>query len=48
MDRKEYLGTIEEVGFKKVKIVSESSYELDVSKNLTGRITSIKVQAYKS
>lgn len=48
MDKKEYLGTIEEVGFKKVKIVSESSYELDVSKKLKGKITSIKVEAFKS
>jgi len=47
MDKKEYLRTIEEAGFKKVKIVSESSYELDVSEKLTGRITSVKVQAYK-
>jgi len=47
MDRKEYLRTIEEAGFKKVKIVSESSYEFDVSEKLKGRITSIKVQAYK-
>jgi arsenite methyltransferase len=48
MDKKEYLKTIEEVGFKKVKIVSESNYEVDVSKRLMGRITSIKVEAHKS
>jgi len=48
MDKKEYLRTVEEAGFKKVKIVSESSYELDVSKKLKGRITSIKVNAHKS
>jgi len=48
MDKKAYLRTIEEAGFKKVKIVSESSYELDVSKELKGKITSIKVEAHKS
>jgi len=48
MDKKEYLRTIEEAGFRKVKIVSESSYEIDVSKKLKGRITSIKVSAHKS
>jgi len=47
MDKKEYLRTIEEAGFKKVKIVSESSYELDVGEKLKGRITSIKVEAFK-
>jgi len=47
MDKKEYLRTIEEVGFRKVKTVSESSYELNASEKLKGRITSIKVEAYK-
>jgi len=47
MDKREYLRTIEEAGFRKVNIVSESSYELDVSEKLKGRITSIKVEAYK-
>jgi len=41
------LRTIEEAGFKKVKIVSESSYEFDVSEKLKGKITSIKVEAFK-
>jgi len=48
MDKKDYLRTIEEAGFKRVKIVSESSYELDVSEKVKGRITSIKVDAHKS
>lgn len=47
MDKNEYLRTIEEAGFKKVSIVSESSYELDVSEKLKGKITSIKVEAQK-
>jgi len=48
MDKKEYLRTIEEAGFKKVNIVSESTYELDVSKKLRGKIASIKISAHKS
>lgn len=47
MEKKEYLKTIEEAGFKKVKIVSESSYEFDVSKDLKGKVTSLKVEAQK-
>jgi hypothetical protein len=41
------LKVIEEAGFKKVKVVSESSYEFDVSKDLKGKVTSIKVDARK-
>jgi len=48
MDKGEYLRTIEEAGFKNVKIVSESSYELDVPQKLVGKITSVKVEAHKS
>jgi ubiquinone/menaquinone biosynthesis C-methylase UbiE len=47
MEKKEYLKVIEEAGFKKVKIVSESSYEFDVSKDLKGKVTSLKVEAQK-
>jgi len=47
MDKKAYLRTIEEAGFKKVEIVSESSYVIDVSEKLKGKITSIKVKAHK-
>jgi len=47
MDKKEYLRTIEEAGFKKVRIVSESSYELGATEKLMGKITSIKVEAHK-
>jgi len=48
MDKKAYLRTIEEAGFKKVDIVSESSYVIDVSEKLKGKITSIKVKAHKN
>lgn len=47
MEKKEYLRAIEEAGFPKVKIVSESSYEFDVSKDLKGKVASIKVEAHK-
>ncbi len=48
MEKKEYLRTIEEAGFKTVNIVSESSYEFDVSETLKGKITSIKIEAHKT
>lgn len=47
MEKKDYLKVIEEAGFKKVKVVSESSYEFDVSKDLKGKVTSLKVEAHK-
>lgn len=48
LEKSQYLDTIERVGFKKVKIISESTYNIDVSQQLTGRITSIQVEAHKS
>ena len=48
MEKKEYLQAVEEAGFKKTRIVSESSYEFDVSERLKGKVTSIKIEAYKS
>ena len=47
MEKKDYLKTIEEAGFKKIKIISESSYEFDVSESLKGKVTSLKVEARK-
>ena len=47
LEKNEYLSTIRKAGFKKVKIVSESSYDLDVSEELKGKITSVKVEARK-
>ncbi len=47
LEKREYLETIRKAGFKKVKVVSESSYDIDVSEELKGKITSVKVEAYK-
>jgi ubiquinone/menaquinone biosynthesis C-methylase UbiE len=43
----EYLKTIKKARFEKVRIVSESTYDIDVSKELTGKITSVQVEAFK-
>jgi ubiquinone/menaquinone biosynthesis C-methylase UbiE len=43
----DYLDTIERARFKKVSIASESTYDIDVSEELMGKITSIQVEAYK-
>ena len=48
LEKSQYLETIARAGFKNVKIVSESSYTMDVSKELKGKITSVQVEAYKS
>jgi len=47
LEKNEYLDTIRKAGFKKVKVVSESSYDIDISEELEGKITSVKVEAYK-
>jgi arsenite methyltransferase len=47
LEKNEYLDTIRKVGFKKVKIVSELSYDIDISEELKNRITSVEVEAYK-
>lgn len=47
LEKNEYLDTIRKAGFKKVEIVSESSYDIDISEELKGRITSVKVEASK-
>jgi arsenite methyltransferase len=47
LEREEYLDTMRKVGFQRVKVVSESSYDIDVSEELRGKITSVKVEAYK-
>ncbi len=47
LEKSEYLDTIRKVGFKKVKIVSESTYNIDVSEELKGKITSVSVEAQK-
>ncbi len=47
LEKNEYLGAIRKAGFKKVKVVSESSYDIDISEELKGKITSVKVEAHK-
>ncbi len=48
LEKSQYLETIRRAGFKNVKIVSESTYTIDVSEGLKGKITSVQVEAYKS
>ncbi len=47
LEKSEYLDTIRRAGFKNVKIVSESTYTIDVSQELKGKITSVQVEGYK-
>jgi len=47
LEKKEYLETIRKAGFRDVRIISESSYNIDVSEELKGKITSVKVEGYK-
>lgn len=47
LERNQYLDTIRSAGFQDVRIVSESAYSADVSEELKGKITSVKVEAYK-
>ena len=47
LEKKEYLNTIRKAAFKKVRVASESSYDIDISEELKGKITSVKVEAYK-
>ncbi|MEM2907241.1 MAG: arsenite methyltransferase [Candidatus Odinarchaeota archaeon] len=48
LEKNEYLGTIKRAGFKDVKIVFESTYNIDISQELKGKITSIQVEARKN
>jgi arsenite methyltransferase len=43
----DYIDVIKRAGFEEVKIVSESSYDIDVSNELIGKITSVQVEARK-
>ncbi len=47
LEKNDYLDKIRKAGFKNVRIISESSYDIDVSKKLKGKITSVKVEGYK-
>jgi len=48
MDKTSYLKTIQKTGFENVRIVSESTYDIDISDELKSKITSVKVEAYKA
>jgi len=47
LEKTEYLNVIRKAGFQDVKVVSESNYDIDISEELKGKITSVKVDAYK-
>lgn len=47
LEKNEYLDAIRKAGFQRTRIVSESSYDIDISEELKGKITSVKVEAYK-
>ncbi len=48
LEKSEYLATIKRAGFENVKIISESTFTINVSKELKGKITSVQVEAHKS
>ena len=48
LEKSQYLDAIRRAGFKNVKIVSESTYNMDISRELNGKITSVQVVAFKS
>jgi SAM-dependent methyltransferase len=48
LEKNQYLNTIRKAGFKEIKIISETSYNIDVSPEIEGKITSVQVEAYKS
>ena len=47
LEKTEYLNTIRKAGFQNVTVVSESNYDIDITEELKGKITSVKVDAYK-
>lgn len=48
LEKNKYLDTIKQAGFKNISIVSQNTFhEPGLSDKLTGKITSIKVKAYK-
>ena len=48
LEKGQYLGAIRRAGFKNIRIISESTYNTSVSQELSGKITSVQVEAYKS
>jgi SAM-dependent methyltransferase len=47
LEKSHYLDAIRGAGFKNTRIVSESTYDIDVSPELRGKITSVQVEAIK-
>jgi SAM-dependent methyltransferase len=47
LEKQQYLESIRKAGFKDVRIVSEATYDVDVSKGLKGKITSVHIEAHK-
>lgn len=47
LERINYLSIIRDVGFSKIQVVKETSYLVDVSEDLKGKILSINIEAYK-
>lgn len=48
LEKNQFLDTIKRAGFKNIDIVSQYTYDVDISKELKGKITSVTVEAYKS
>jgi hypothetical protein len=48
LEKNQYLNTIRNAGFQNVNIISETTYTIDVSQELKGKIVSVQVEAYKS
>jgi len=47
LEKQQYLESIRKAGFKDVQILSQVAYDIDVSRELNGKITSVHVEAYK-
>jgi hypothetical protein len=48
LERTEYLDIIRRAGFKSVRVVSETTQNMDVTEESKVRISSIQVEAHKS
>ena len=48
LEKRQYLDIIRQVGFKNVRVISESVYDIDVPGDLRAKITSVQVEAFKS
>jgi len=47
LEKSQYLETIRKAGFKDVRIISESNYDIDVKNGEEGKIISVSVEAHK-